>query len=152
MGGLIKRISLIIMLFIFRYSNYRVTEVEIEVPDVKIPFLLRGNETIKEDTADMGAVKISYEAYKLWSTRNKQKRPVGLQDFSLDQIFFIAHAQTFCAFERAIRTKTKVETSNYSIEKFRIVGPLSNSNDFARSFNCSPGVMSKRDDAKCLIW
>lgn len=137
-----------------QYTNYRVPEVEEYNEDGK-EFHLRGNQTNKEDIADAGAVKLSYEAFKSWEKDNKDllEKPIGLQNFTYDQIFWLTHAQTFCAFERASLTKSNIENTNYSPHKFRIIGPLSNSAHFAKSFNCdSSSKMVKPEEKKCILW
>lgn len=135
-----------------QYSSYRVKEVEDAYGGEQ--FHLNGAQTEKEDIADIGAVKIAFEAYKAWERENKhQNLPIGLQDYTFDQIFWISHAQTFCEFERPSRTKTRVENENYSPGRFRINGPISNSKYFAESFNCpETAKMVKHDDTKCLLW
>lgn len=135
-----------------QYSNYRVKEVEEEfdIPE----FYLNGNSTLKEDFADSGAIRVAYEAYKTYESNNKlSPLPIGLNNYTTDQLFFIACAQTFCASERPSKTRTKVQTLNYSPERFRIIGPFSNSNYFATAFNCGKGsMMAKPDNEKCLLW
>lgn len=135
-----------------QYSSYRVKEVEEEF-DIPI-FNLNGNSTLKEDFADTGAVRVAYEAYKTYEANNKlSPLPIGLNHYTPDQLFWIACAQTFCAFERPSKTRTKVQTLNYSPERFRIIGPFSNSNYFATVFNCSKtSTMVKPDNKKCLLW
>lgn len=136
-----------------QYTNYRVKEIE-EYNDDGKEFHLRGNQTSKEDIADTGAVKLSFEAFKSWEKDNGQQlKPIGLQKFSYDQIFWLTHAQTFCAFERVSLTKSNIENKNYSPHKFRINGPLGNSAHFANSFNCNASSkMVNSDDKKCILW
>lgn len=135
-----------------QYSKFHVQEIEEEYQNGSV--FLRSNETIREDFADMGAVKLSYEAFKLWERDNpNQKLPIGLNDFSFDQIFWISHAQTFCSFERASTTKYHLEQGKYSSYRYRLLGPLGNSVEFAKSFKCDEkSNMVRKDDEKCLLW
>lgn len=134
-----------------QYSSYRVKEVEEYLGK---PFHLNGTATIREDFADTGAVKLSYDAFKIWLKKHpEQKIPIGLNDLTFDKIFWIAHGQTFCAYERATTTEYKVKDGKYSIDRFRVNGPLSNSKEFQSSFNCKDGSkMVRADDKKCLLW
>lgn len=136
-----------------QYSSYRLKNLE-EYYESKVEFYSKGINTIKEDFADMGSVKLSFEAYKNWELSNKlQILPVGLQDFTFDQIFWISFAQTFCSSERLTKTKNKFDSGNYSLEKFRVNGPLSNYKEFAKSFNCSKNSkMVKKDEKTCSVW
>lgn len=128
------------------------TEIEDEFNITE--FHLNGNFTLKEDFADTGAVKLSYEAYKKWEAKNAPEiLPIGLGDYTSDQLFWISHAQTFCVAERPKRSQSRVETEVYSLERFRINGPLSNSNYFAKTFSCGKGSkMVKAEAEKCLLW
>lgn len=134
-----------------QYSKYRVPEVE---EYLKHDFFLNSTATIREDFADNGGVKLSYDAFKTWLKKHpEQKIPIGLNDFTFDQIFWIAHGQTFCAYERATTTEYKVQDGKYSIERYRVNGPLSNSKEFQASFDCKDGSkMVRPDDKKCLLW
>lgn len=134
-----------------QYSSYNVPEVEEYLGK---PFHLNGTATIREDFADMGAVKLSYDAFKTWLSRHpEQKIPIGLNDFTFEQIFWISHGQTFCAYERATTTESRVREGKYSVERYRVLGPLSNSKEFQKSFNCrDDSKMVRADDKKCLLW
>lgn len=138
-----------------QYSGFRVTEVEqyFKIPEVR----LHTNKTIKEDFADISSVKIAYRAYKKFIANplnaNKSEISIGLSDFTQDQLFWISFAQTYCSTERPTRTKNNLENSKYSLDKFRVIGPLSNLEEFARSFNCPKNSrMVRSDDEKCKLF
>ena len=64
-------------------------------------------------------------------------------------IFIKTHSISFLSFtEELIR---KVATESYATERFRVIGPLQNSPDFARDFNCSQ-LSSMNRKNKCIIW
>lgn len=129
-------------------------EVEEEYKNVG-EFHLNGNATLKEDFADTGAVKLAFEAYRAWMLNDPtpEPLPIGLSAFTHEKLFWISHAQTFCSSERPAKSRNRVETGRYSLERFRVNGPLSNSDYFAATFNCSESTkMVKQDANKCLLW
>ncbi|CAO1415218.1 unnamed protein product [Diamesa serratosioi] len=124
--------------FIEQYNGY-------DVPDVSLK--IDGKRTVIENIADNIGIKIAYRAYKRWEKDNKEKisRPIGL-DFTPSQLFWIAAAQTWC--EEIMR---KITTDTYSIEKYRVIGPVSNMKEFSIDFKCSSSSAMNREK-KCVIW
>lgn len=133
-----------------QYSSYRVPEIESYFNIAE--FHLNGNFSQKEDIADNGGVKLSYRAYRNWLKDNDIKQSsIGLHKFTTDKLFFIVYAQTFCSSERPTQSKNKVESGKYSLERFRVNGPLSNLPEFERAFNCSASSKMVRN-IKCNLW
>lgn len=83
--------------FIEQYNGY-------DVPDVSLK--IDGKRTVIENIADNFGIKIAYRAYKRWEKDNKEKisRPIGL-DFTPNQLFWIAAAQTWCGVYRTGKNK-----------------------------------------------
>lgn len=48
-------------------------------------------------------------------------------------------------------TRNKLKTAVHSPGKFRVIGTLSNSEDFAREFSCPVGTAMNPGD-KCSVW
>jgi len=92
-----KRVNCIID----QYTNYRVKEIEefeLEQFGNDAPFHLNGNFTQKEDIADCGGIKLALNAYKRYEKKfpNAKIRPIGLDDYDKQQLFWISFAQTYC--------------------------------------------------------
>lgn len=92
-----------------QYSSYHVEEVEEllwNTEGINKTFNLRGNMTKKEDIADNGGVKLSFNAYHKFVDEFPALNliPIGLQNFTQNELFFISYAQTFC--------RLKIFTSN----------------------------------------
>jgi endothelin-converting enzyme len=105
------------------------------------------------------------QAYKTWferyqsdlqSTKYNNKRLPGLEEYSPEQMFFIQYARGWCGkpnpnkYERALKDV-------HSPDKWRIVGVLQNSQDFASAFKCELGSRmnprkTKDNDTKCDVW
>ncbi|KAF9358805.1 hypothetical protein BGX34_008754 [Mortierella sp. NVP85] len=125
-------------------------------------YAVSGVSTLKENIADNGGIS---QAYKTWSeryqsdrqsTKYNNKRLLGLEEYSPEQMFFIQYARGWCGrpnpdkYERALNDL-------HSPDKWRIVGVLQNSQDFAKAFNCQPGSLmnplkTKDNDTKCDVW
>ena len=82
-----------------QYNNYHVAEVERDYG--LTDFTIDGTLTLKENIADCGGVKLSYNTFKKWEMKEKPLTPIALEDFSNDQIFWISFAQTFCSIENS---------------------------------------------------
>ncbi|CAO1337140.1 unnamed protein product [Diamesa serratosioi] len=122
--------------FVDQYNKYRINRVD---NYVRINFTTNGKATLKENIADCGGVKLSYNTYKNWSLNTQQKKAIGLDGFSNEQIFWISFAQTFCSVERTTVLNNKDLKSIYALNRFRVIGPTSNMKEFANDFNCPDG-------------
>ena len=85
-----------------QYNNYIIDR---EDQYIKIDYKTDGVISLKENVADCGGVKLSYNAYTKWSKNATQIKPIGLDRFTNEQIFWISFAQTFCSVERPSKLK-----------------------------------------------
>lgn len=80
-----------------------------------------------------------------------------LYDFLLDvdmtgtQLFFLNFAQVWCGQQRIEAAKNRIKTSVHAPGIFRVIGVLSNSEEFSRVFNC-PLNSPMNPEFKCIIW
>ncbi|KAK3094385.1 hypothetical protein FSP39_001059 [Pinctada imbricata] len=114
---------------------------------------MRGERTLGENIADNGGLKTAYSAYKHWlqtqGAGTAQDLP-GL-DYTQEQLFFIGFGQLWCAKYTKEYTKTAILNDPHTYSKYRTIGVVSNSGDFARAFNCKPNsAMNPR--TKCQVW
>lgn len=156
-----------------QYSNFRVAEVEEYYADENIgEFHLNGNFTQKEDIADCGGVKLAFHAFKKYVEKFPESKviPIGLQEFDQNKLFWLTFAQTFCRFvkiiekvsltlkasfihsvERPPRMRYKVESDLHSLDRFRVIGALSNMKEFSDAWNCPAGSRMNPTN-KCAVW
>lgn len=113
---------------------------------------VNGKYTLGENIADNGGLKAAYYAYKEWESKNGVEPPLPLlQNMTSQQIFFLAFAQDWCANIRKEAAIVRLDEDSHSPNIFRVLGSLSNSDEFARDFKCAPG--SKMNPPhKCHIW
>ncbi|XP_061713073.1 LOW QUALITY PROTEIN: neprilysin-4-like [Cydia pomonella] len=126
-----------------QYGHYVVPEVNMK---------LDGVNTQGENIADNGGVKQAFRAYIRWVQKN------GVADETLPglnhthtQLFFLNFAQVWCGAMRAEAMRNKLKTAVHSPGRFRVIGTLSNSNDFAREFKCPLGSPMNPKE-KCTVW
>jgi putative endopeptidase len=100
-------------------------------------FHVNGALTEGENIADYGGLLTGYDA--LQRALERDGRPGLIDGYTPEQRYFIAFAQTFRGHERDESLKTRVTTDPHSPDKWRVNGPLSNSEMFAKAFGCKPG-------------
>ncbi|XP_033323591.2 M13 family metallopeptidase neprilysin 2 isoform X2 [Megalopta genalis] len=127
---------------IHQYGNYTVEDVGLN---------LNGINTQGENIADNGGIKEAYLAYKKWVERNhKESRLPGLP-YTPEQLFWISAANTWCSKYRPEAMKLRITTGFHSPGKFRVLGPLSNMEEFSEDFNCPVGS-KMNPEKKCSVW
>jgi len=111
---------------------------------------LNGKLTLGENIADMGGLKEAFRAYQAWVKKNGEP-PVLIEGMTNDQLFFIAFAQSWCTLAQPEFERLMVTTNPHSLPKYRVIGPVSNFPDFARTFNCAEGT-PMRPAKTCEVW
>jgi predicted metalloendopeptidase len=96
---------------------------------------LDGHQTLGENIADVGGLRVAYEAFKL---ATKDAKPELLDGFTPEQRFFIAYAQSWRTNERPERIRLSVTSDVHSPSRFRVIGPVKNFPEFYAAFGCPP--------------
>ena len=107
-----------------------------------------GKLVLGESIADLGGLAISYAAYE---KQIESKRPPTLDGFTPEQRFFLGWAQVWGANLRPEYARLMANSNPHPVSKFRVNGPLSNMELFARAFGCKKGDPMVRENA-CKIW
>lgn len=92
---------------------------------------IEGKQCLGENIADIGGLRISYEAFKL-ATANK--RLASVDGFTPDQRFFIAFAQGWRTNQRPEDVRTRIQSDVHSPIKWRVLGPVANFPEFYDAF------------------
>lgn len=112
---------------------------------------INGNQTINENIADNGGIKLAFNAYKtLVSQEGSEGALPGLR-LTEEQLFFVGFARPWCSLYKKKAALLQLETSSHTFSKFRIIGTLHNYDKFAEAFNCKRGSAMNPDD-KCSLW
>ena len=132
--------------FVDLFDTYKPRDVDIHV---------RGNLTLGENLADTNGVKVSYRAFKSRPNNTQDGIPppneLLARELTNDQLFFVAYAQVWCTLYRHEALKLQMMTDPHSPGQFRVQGPLSQNDDFAKAFNCRNGSRYNPVQ-KCHLW
>jgi len=117
------------------------------LPDLK----LNGELTLGENIADLGGLKIAYEAMKKqWV---KTGKPTPIDGFTPEQRFFLGYAQSWRFHSRPEAARMRIMTDPHSPAQFRVNGPLANMPEFFEAFACGDGSTMKRPaEQRPTIW
>lgn len=113
---------------------------------------LNGKQTLGENIADNGGIKQAFQAYQNWRKRRGPEPPLpGLEEFTNEQIFFLGFAQIWCSKYRPETAVRQVDFGVHSPGMYRVIGPLSNFDEFAKAYRCPKGS-PMNPEKKCAVW
>ncbi len=121
-----------------QYAQYTV------VDDIKINSKL----TLGEDVADLGGLRLAYDA---WKEVTRDQKLSAIDGLSPEQRFFIGYAQSWCSNEREESLRMHAAIDPHSPPKFRTNGVVSDMPEFQQAFGCRPGVAMVREKV-CRVW
>merc|ERR1719384_715789 len=135
--------------FIDQYDGYEVPELEDVLGE---DAHLNGKNCQGENIADNGGIRETYRAYSnsVASEGAEPKLP-GLTQFTSEQLLFVSYAQVWCEIQTPESLLSQVLTDVHSPGRFRVIGPLGNSEDFQKEFSCPAHAAMNRPD-KCKLW
>ncbi|XP_046678208.1 endothelin-converting enzyme homolog [Homalodisca vitripennis] len=112
---------------------------------------VNGTLTLAENIADNGGIREAIHGYRLYTSRHGPEPYLpGLQHYSHEQLLFLAFAHVWCEATTPQHEVLSLSDS-HSPNKFRVLGSLSNSPEFASIWNCRPGSRMNPTD-KCILW
>ncbi|XP_078482992.1 endothelin-converting enzyme 2 isoform X1 [Ciona intestinalis] len=113
---------------------------------------VNGVLTLGENIADNGGVRLAYNAYQVWKKANgSSETQLPSLNYTHDQLFFISFAQLWCSVTTPQFRKHQVLVDMHSPPKARVIGTLSNFEEFSKAFSCPKG--SPMNPAKkCKVW
>ncbi len=113
---------------------------------------VNGHLTLGENIADLGGLTISYYAYQKACKEGTAKN-VKIDGFTGEQRFFLSWAQGWRTNMRPESLKKQVKTNPHSPGNFRVLGPLSNLQEFYNAFGIKSGDKMWRPEAeRAVIW
>lgn len=113
---------------------------------------LNGITTLGENMADYGGIREAFAAYRSYvAAYGVDFTLPGFELFTSEQIFFITFANTHCGTTTPERLLNQILTEPHSPSRYRVIGTLSNSEDFVREFHCPVGSPMNQLN-KCLLW
>jgi predicted metalloendopeptidase len=121
-----------------QYSKYQISGVN-----------LNGANTVGENIADIGGVKLALAAYR--SLRSSAPDTVVADGFTEDQQFFLGYGQAWCAKARPDYEKMLANLDVHSPAHWRVDGALSATPEFAKAFRCKAASKMRPTNA-CVVW
>eukprot|EP00294_Goniomonas_avonlea_P013376 CAMPEP_0114547566 /NCGR_PEP_ID=MMETSP0114-20121206/4529_1 /TAXON_ID=31324 /ORGANISM="Goniomonas sp, Strain m" /LENGTH=676 /DNA_ID=CAMNT_0001732123 /DNA_START=26 /DNA_END=2053 /DNA_ORIENTATION=+ len=109
-----------------------------------------GKMSLGENIADMGGVKTAYEGF-LTKEQSRQEVPPTQAPLTPNQLFFVAYAQNWCAVQTPQAAEMQKLTDVHSLPRNRVLGPLSNFDEFAKVYNC-PRNSTYNPIKRCSVW
>ncbi|EDV44214.2 uncharacterized protein Dana_GF18872 [Drosophila ananassae] len=138
--------------FVDHYDRYLIPEINRKI---------NGKETQDENIADSGGLQGALDAYrshmKQLKNRSEEDNEIlrseqmpGL-DLSPEQLFFLGFAQLWCADYEQEHYWEEL-TKEHTIDKYRVLGAVSNNHDFSQVYNCPSGSPMHPQEDTCRIW
>ncbi|KAL1469243.1 hypothetical protein MTO96_004953 [Rhipicephalus appendiculatus] len=124
------------------------------ITDVETNMKLNGKNTVGENIADNGGLRLAFEAYKKLlqvEYKNVDTRLKDLEEFSGEQLFFISNAIVMCSLSRPEYLKEQIQYDPHSPAQYGVNVPLSNLPAFSDTFNC-PANSTMNRQYRCAIW
>ncbi|XP_035217683.1 neprilysin-2-like [Stegodyphus dumicola] len=126
---------------VFQYANFSADN------SMKV----NGVSTIRENIADNAAWREAYLGYQSWVRDHGRENMLPGLKYTPNQLFWISAANKWCEKVEPDYLKTVLEEGVYPPQKFRVIGPVSNSEEFAKDFHCKPGSRMN-PEPKCYVW
>ncbi|XP_056155617.1 phosphate-regulating neutral endopeptidase PHEX [Lampris incognitus] len=129
-----------------QYNSYHWKEAGLNV---------KGKRTLAENIADNGGIREAFRAYRRWvdNSRNGVEEPllpgVGLNN---NQLFFLSYAHVRCNSYRPEAAREQIQSGAHSPPRFRVIGAMSNYEEFSKAFNCPVSPVMNRGDKSCRVW
>ncbi|XP_058803973.1 endothelin-converting enzyme homolog isoform X2 [Phymastichus coffea] len=112
---------------------------------------VNGRQTLGENIADNGGLKAAYHAYLTTKRDYKDHLPLPGLNMTHRQLFFLNFAQVWCSAVTSEAIGLQIEKDSHCPARFRVIGPLSNLDEFSKEFNCPKGS-PMNPIHKCEVW
>ena len=111
---------------------------------------VRGEATLGENIADLGGIQLGYAAFKKTAQGKSNETLNGL---TADQRYFLGFAYAWMMQVRDESLAAQIMTDVHSPVQFRVIGPMSNTQEFYKAFNIQPGEPMYRDEkVRVSLW
>ncbi|XP_078618830.1 phosphate-regulating neutral endopeptidase PHEX-like isoform X2 [Branchiostoma floridae x Branchiostoma japonicum] len=113
---------------------------------------LSGYRTQGENIADNGGMKAAFRAYREWvAERGSEEQLLPGIGLTQNQMFFLNYANLRCSQYRP-QGAERAWQGVHSPGQFRVIGSMSNFEEFAKAYNCPVGTTMNRGDQRCSVW
>ncbi|XP_043243436.1 endothelin-converting enzyme homolog [Amphibalanus amphitrite] len=123
-----------------QYSQYKIGNLTVN-----------GRQTLGENIADNGGLKASFDAYRLYRKAHGEEVPLPGVNLTHSQLFFLSFSQVWCSAATPEAERVTALNDGHAPARYRVIGTLSNSEDFAREYRCPLGS-NMNPNSKCQVW
>ncbi|XP_030058113.1 phosphate-regulating neutral endopeptidase PHEX [Microcaecilia unicolor] len=116
---------------------------------------VKGRRTLAENIADNGGLRESFRAYRKWIKEQKGGKEEALLpgiSFTNNQLFFISYAHVRCNSFRPEAARDQIQNGAHSPPQYRVIGTMSNFEEFRKAFNCPVNSTMNRGGNSCRLW
>ncbi|XP_076868801.1 phosphate-regulating neutral endopeptidase PHEX [Brachyhypopomus gauderio] len=129
-----------------QYNGYHWKEAGLNV---------KGKRTLAENIADNGGMREAFRAYRRWVEKERSgvEEPLlpGL-GLTNNQLFFLSYAHVRCNSYRPEAARDQILSGAHSPPMYRVVGAMSNFEEFSKAFNCPETSVMNRGAESCRVW
>ncbi|XP_050432624.1 neprilysin-11 isoform X2 [Adelges cooleyi] len=131
--------------FVRHYESYSITGLNKTVN-------VSGKLTLNENIADNGGLREALMGYRKFIADScEEPRLPGLDEYSNEQMFFIAFANNWCEASTTESIANSV-LDEHSPNIIRVVAGLANSKEFSDVWHCNKGSKMNPHKDKCKLW
>ncbi|XP_068727130.1 endothelin-converting enzyme 1-like [Montipora capricornis] len=112
---------------------------------------INGNQTLNENIADNGGIKLAFDAYKTLVEREGTEGALPGLGLTEEQLFFVGFARPWCSLYKKKAALRQLATDPHTFPPYRIIGTLQNYDKFAEAFKCKSGS-PMNPKKKCSLW
>ncbi|KAB0799966.1 hypothetical protein PPYR_07846 [Photinus pyralis] len=106
--------------------------------------------TLENNIADNFGVKHTYDAYVEWARKNGNEKNLPGLKYTPVQLFWISFALNRCSKMTTEGLDVSVSVNRFAPAEFRVIGAISNVEDFSKDFECVPDSDMNPSD-KCNL-
>jgi predicted metalloendopeptidase len=117
------------------------------IPNIK----LDGKLTAGENIADIGGVKLAFQAYQAWKTAQTTPVQKDIEGLSDDQVYYLAYAQSWCEKVTPEALELQAHSNPHSPPKWRVDGVIVNQPGFGTAYSCKAGA-PMTPAKQCNVW
>jgi len=111
---------------------------------------VRGRATLGENIADLGGVRLGYEAFK---KTDQWKSGQVINGQTPDQRYFLGYALSWLGHRRPESLAQQIMTDVHAPQFLRVNGPVANFPEYYAAFGVKPGdKMWRADSVRVVIW
>jgi putative endopeptidase len=112
---------------------------------------INGKLTLGENISDLGGLHVAWDAWQL--TKAGRDQSSKADNIGEPQRFFLSFAQAWRTAQRPELTRLQLRVTGHAPAKWRVLGPLSNMPEFARTFSCKAGdAVVRPESTRVSIW